>query len=131
AIQPVEEIAALCRERGVRCLIDAAQSAGHMPVDVACIPADYIAFPGHKGLLGPSGTGVLWIRAGAERDLRPLREGGTGSNSEQPRQPEHAPDKFEAGSHNSVGIAGLLAALRYIRERGVSAIRSHEMKLCV
>jgi cysteine desulfurase / selenocysteine lyase len=130
AIQPVEEIGAICRERGIRFLVDAAQSAGHLPIDVSRIAADYIAFPGHKGLLGPSGTGVLWIRGGAEKELLPLREGGTGSQSEHPRQPDFAPDRFEAGSHNSIGIAGLLAALRFIRERGVAALREHELRLC-
>ena len=115
-LQPLEEIAAVCREKGVLLLVDAAQSAGHVPIDFGAAPVDFLACPGHKGLLGPLGTGVLLIRAG--------------SASESPRQPENLPDRFEAGSHNAPGIAGLLAAVRWINEQGVETLRRHEQALC-
>lgn len=130
ALQPIAEIAARCRARGVHVLVDAAQSAGHVPIDFAALGIDLLACPGHKALLGPLGTGVLLIRAGVERALRTCREGGTGSQSERPVQPEVLPDRFEAGSHNAVGLAGLLAATRWILDRGVDQLREHEMELC-
>lgn len=129
-LQPIEEIAGLCRARGVFLLVDAAQSAGHVPIDFGRTPIDLLATPGHKGLLGPLGTGVLLIRAGVEEHLRTVREGGTGSVSEQPVQPDFLPDKYEAGSHNAVGIAGLLAALRWLEQRTVAAQHAHEQTLC-
>ncbi|MEW6197729.1 MAG: aminotransferase class V-fold PLP-dependent enzyme [Planctomycetota bacterium] len=129
-LQPLEDIAAVCHEKGVLLLVDAAQSAGHVPIDFGATPIDFLACPGHKGLLGPLGTGVLLIRAGAERHLRTVREGGTGSASESPHQPENLPDRFEAGSHNAPGIAGLLAAVRWINEQGVETLRRHEQMLC-
>lgn len=128
-IQPIEEIGDICRRRGVPFLVDAAQSAGHVPLEFGTMPIDLLAIPGHKGLLGPLGTGVLVIRAALVERLRTFREGGTGSVSEQPHQPVHAPDKFEAGSHNAVGLAGLLAALRWIENQGVSRVRQHEADL--
>lgn len=129
AIQPLDAIAHLCRERGVLLLVDAAQSAGHLPIDLSKTPIDLLAAPGHKGLLGPLGTGLLVIRAGLENALTTFREGGTGSRSEEPIQPSDAPDKFEAGSHNAVGLAGLLAGLAWIEQRGVPALRAHEIEL--
>jgi len=128
-LQPLEEIATICHQQGVLLLVDAAQSAGHVPIDFAGLPIDLLACPGHKGLLGPLGTGVLVIRAGVERQMRTVREGGTGSGSEFPQQPEHLPDRFEAGSHNAVGLAGLLAAVSWINERGVDELRRHEREL--
>lgn len=130
ALQPLAPTAALCRERGVPLLVDAAQSAGHVPIDFAALGMDLLATPGHKGLLGPLGTGVLVIRGGIEREMRTVREGGTGSASELPVQPETLPDRFEAGSHNGPGIAGLLAGVRWLLERGVTALRTHECLLC-
>lgn len=129
ALQPVETIAAACRAAGVPLLVDAAQSAGHTPIDFAGWGLDLLATPGHKGLLGPLGTGILIIRAGVEQRMATFREGGTGSASEQPVQPESLPDKFEAGSHNAPGLAGLLAALRWIEQRTVAALRQHEVAL--
>lgn len=130
AIQPVAEIAAICRRRGLLLAVDAAQSAGHVPIDFAGLGVDLLATPGHKGLLGPLGTGVLLIRAGVEQRMQTFREGGTGSASEIALQPEYAPDKFEAGSHNAVGLAGLLAAVEWLLERDVAALRRHEQGLC-
>jgi cysteine desulfurase/selenocysteine lyase len=129
-LQPIEPIATLCRDRRIPLLLDAAQSAGHVPIHFARLPVDLLACPGHKGLLGPLGTGVLVVRAALVDQLRTLREGGTGSESEYPVQPAFAPDKFEAGSHNAPGIAGLLAATRWILERGVADLRHHELALC-
>lgn len=130
ALQPIAEIARRCRERGVPVLVDAAQSAGHVPIDFSALPIDLLATPGHKGLLGPLGTGLLLIRGGFERRMQTVREGGTGSASEHPIQPENLPDRFEAGSHNAVGLAGLAAALRWILDRGVESLRRHEVALC-
>jgi cysteine desulfurase family protein len=129
-LQPLEPIAELCRRRGVLLLVDAAQSAGHVPIDFGRLGLDLLACPGHKGLLGPLGTGVLLIRAGVEHQMRTFREGGTGSDSERPIQPPAPPDRFEAGSHNAVGLAGLRAAVRWLNERGVEALRDHELTLC-
>jgi cysteine desulfurase family protein len=129
AVQPVETIGQLCRERGALLLVDAAQSAGHLPINFSAAPIDLLACPGHKGLLGPQGTGVLVIRAGLEEQLATVREGGTGSASERPVQPEELPDRLEAGSHNAPGLAGLLAALEWIEQRGVASLRQHELNL--
>ncbi|TVS07889.1 MAG: aminotransferase class V-fold PLP-dependent enzyme [Phycisphaerales bacterium] len=128
-LQPIDELVKVCREAGVPVLIDAAQSVGHLQIDIAEIGADFLAFPGHKGLLGPLGTGVLAIRPGAETLLDTWREGGTGSVSEQDTQPEGLPDRFEPGSHNTPAIAGLACALRWLHEQGVDRIRAHELEL--
>lgn len=128
-IQPIDEIGDVCRRRGVLFFVDAAQSAGHIPIDFAAWPIDLLATPGHKGLLGPLGTGVLVIRAGVEERMDTVREGGTGSASEKSEQPAALPDRFEAGSHNAVGLAGLHASLGWVLERGVAALREHERRL--
>ena len=129
AVQPLGKIGGICREAGVPLILDAAQSLGHVPVDVQRDAVDVLAAPGHKGLLGPLGTGVLYIRPGLESRIRPLREGGTGSRSDEPVQPAEMPDRFEPGSHNAIGLAGLLAGLRWIRSRGVQEIATHERDL--
>jgi cysteine desulfurase / selenocysteine lyase len=134
AIQPVEAIASACRGvgagRGVLLLVDAAQSVGHMGhVDVRALDADLVALPGHKGLLGPLGTGALYIRPGVEKRLRTQREGGTGSRSENDRQPDALPDKYEAGSQNAVGIVGLSEGVKYLLDRGGDSIEAHEREL--
>lgn len=118
-VQPLKEVAEICRSRGVLLLLDAAQSAGHPLLDFGRIPIGLLACPGHKGLLGPQGTGVLIIREGVERDMLTIREGGTGMESESPTQPETLPDRFEPGTHNALGLAGLLASVRWILERGL------------
>src|SRR5207248_10304708 len=117
-------------EAGIPYLVDAAQSAGHVPIDVQTDCIDLLAFPGHKGLLGPLGTGALYIRPGLEKILRPLRYGGTGSISEQAVQPDFMPDKYEAGSHNALGIAGLSAGLDWILKKTVKALWEHDQMLC-
>ena len=130
SVQEVEVIGRLARELGIVYLVDAAQTMGHLPVDVEAMHIDLLAFPGHKGLLGPLGTGALYIREGIEERLWTLKEGGTGSRSEVPAQPDFMPDKYEAGSHNAIGIAGLGAGVGYVLERGIEAIRDHEWALC-
>ncbi len=130
SVQDIATIGAIARDHEIPFLVDAAQTAGHYPLDVQKIPLDFLAFPGHKGLLGPLGTGVLYIRPGMENRLQPLREGGTGSKSELPVQPDFMPDRFEAGSHNAIGIAGLHAGVTYILSQTVAAIYDHDQKLC-
>lgn len=129
-LQPIEEVARLARAHNVPLLVDAAQSAGHVPIDVQALGIDFLAFPGHKGLLGPLGTGGLYIRPGLEKKLRPLVTGGTGSVSELPVQPEFMPDKFESGSHNAIGLAGLSAGVQWLLDRGIDALRRHELSIC-
>lgn len=126
-VTPIGEIGRLARTRGIAFLVDAAQTAGTYPIDVEQDQIDFLAFPGHKGLLGPLGTGGLYLRAGY--DLAPLREGGTGSVSEQDVQPEFLPDRYEAGSHNALGVAGLAAALGFLAEEGVATVRRQKMTL--
>lgn len=128
-IQPVEEIAAICRSRGVPFVIDASQSAGVLPLDMEALGAAFIAMPGHKGLYGPQGTGVLLCGDGAE--TRTLLEGGTGSLSIQQEMPDFLPDRLEAGTHNMPGIAGLLAGVRYVRQRGLRDICLRERQLAL
>jgi cysteine desulfurase family protein len=128
-LQPVAGIAAEARRRDILLLVDAAQTAGHVPIDVAASGIDLLAMPGHKGLMGPSGTGALYLRPGLERRLRPLMEGGTGSLSEQPIQPDFLPDRYEAGSLNAVGLAGLDAALAWLEGETVDALRAHDQAL--
>lgn len=128
-LQPVRRIGALCREHAVPFLVDAAQTVGHYPVDMERLNIDLLAFPGHKGLLGPLGTGALAMRPGIERILHTHVEGGTGSVSELDTQPDAMPDKLEPGSHNTVGIAGLLEGVRYVLDRGIDDIWEHERAL--
>ena len=122
---PVEDIAALCRERGVPFVLDASQSAGMLPVSMRELGAAFIAMPGHKGLYGPQGTGLLLCGHKAA----PLLEGGTGSQSLLQHMPEELPDRLEAGTHNMPGIAGLLEGLRFVRESGIDRIAAHERQL--
>lgn len=129
-ILPAEQIGALCQKRGVAFLLDAAQTAGHLELDMASLGADALIVSGHKGLLGPQGIGVLMLSARFARELVPLCTGGTGSRSDSLRQPEELPDKFEPGTLNLPGIFGLARALRFLERRGIPAIRRHEMALC-
>jgi len=127
-IQPLAEIASLTREHGALVMVDAAQSAGSIPLDLSALPVDLLACSGHKGLLGPTGTGVLYV--GERAQVRPLREGGTGSQSESDEQPDWLPDRLESGTVNTVGLAGLGAAAQFIAEQGgVAPIREHELAL--
>ncbi|MEW6264866.1 MAG: aminotransferase class V-fold PLP-dependent enzyme [Thermodesulfobacteriota bacterium] len=125
AISPVQEIKAALGN--VPVLLDVAQTAGCLPLPPAEQLADLIAFTGHKSLLGPTGTGGLWVGPGLE--LKPLVHGGTGSRSEQERQPDFMPDALEAGTPNTHGLAGLAAGIRFVLETGLDRIRSHELEL--
>ena len=126
AIQPVAAIGELARREGILYLIDGAQAIGATPVNVRALSCDLYAFPGHKSLLGPMGTGGLYIRPGVV--LRTLREGGTGTDSESMLQPDERPERYESGTLNLPGIAGLGAGCAFVAKR-VSAIMSHEREL--
>ena len=128
-VQPIREIGAIARECAVPFIVDAAQSAGHVRIDLQTDNIDLLAAPGHKQLLGPLGTGFLYIRPGMEKILRPLREGGTGSVSELPTQPQFMPDKYEVGSQNAIGIAGLSEGIKWLMNRGIDQIYEDEMTL--
>lgn len=128
-LQDVASIADICRARDIPLLVDGAQAAGHLPIDVQSLGIDLLAVPGHKGLLGPQGTGALYIRPGTEHRMTTVREGGTGSSHELDVQPDAMPERFEAGSHNTVGIAGWRAALEWIQHRTVESLRAHECEL--
>jgi selenocysteine lyase/cysteine desulfurase len=126
-IQPIAEYGALARRRNIIFLVDAAQTAGKYPLDVRADSIGLLAFSGHKGLYGPPGTGALYV--GEKVELDSFREGGTGSYSEDETQPQVLPDKFESGTVNSVGIAGLGAGLQFILEEGLDKIIAHEQAL--
>jgi len=127
SVQPVEEIGLLARRSGVLFLVDAAQSAGVIPMDVREMNIDLLAAPGHKGLHGPLGTGVLYVAEGVE--LSPLIVGGTGGYSDSQEQPAAMPERFESGTLNTPGIAGLGAGVDFIRSTGIEAIRKKEANL--
>ena len=126
AVLPVEKIAVLCRDRGIPLIVDASQAAGVVPVDFEKLGAAFVAMPGHKGLYGPQGTGLLLCGSDI---VEPILEGGTGSNSISQEMPAFLPDRLEAGTHNIAGIAGLLEGIRYVRRCGLNAIRAHENHL--
>jgi cysteine desulfurase family protein len=126
-LMPVDQLAALAREHRVLSLVDASQSAGVIPIDVEAMRVDLLAFTGHKGLLGPTGTGGLYIREGVS--LTPLIRGGTGSDSAHEIQPAFLPDAYESGTLNVAGLAGLLAAVRFLADIGVEAVKTHEQSL--
>jgi len=127
-ITPVEEIARYASERGVAVLLDAAQTAGSLPIDVAALGVDMLACPGHKGLLGPQGTGFLYISH--KLKLSPIILGGTGSRSDLEWMPDFLPDRHEAGTLNTPGIAGLGAGADFLKKTTVEAVRAHEVSLC-
>ncbi len=127
SIMPVKEIGRIAKERNISYMLDAAQSAGVYDIDVEEMNISLLALPGHKGLLGPLGTGALYIREGLEIDT--LMQGGTGSASESLSQPDMLPDKYESGTPNGPGIIALGAGIEYILEKGIENIRAHEEKL--
>ena len=127
AINDIAAVGNICRERGVPLLVDAAQSAGCIALDVQDMCIDYLAFSGHKGLMGPQGTGGLYI--GDDRLSSPLMRGGTGSLSDREEQPDFFPDRFESGTLNVIGIAGLGAGVEYVLKRGVESIARHDAGL--
>jgi cysteine desulfurase/selenocysteine lyase len=127
AIQAIDPMAAIAREAGALFLLDAAQSAGSEPIDAGRTGIDLLACPGHKGLLGPQGTGFLYASPAVR--LKPLLHGGTGSSSTSEEQPESLPEGFEAGTRNLPGIAGLKAGVEFVLELGVRAIGERERRL--
>ena len=126
---PAAEIGQLCRDRGICFALDAAQSAGSIPIDIAAMNVDFLAFTGHKGLLGPQGIGGFIATRALSSEMQPLILGGTGSQSNQFEQPEFMPDKFESGTPNIPGIIGLRAALLYLEKVGINNLYRREMAL--
>ena len=124
-VQPIADIADRCRRAGVPLIIDASQSAGVVPLNMEKLGAAFVAMPGHKGLYGPQGTGLLLCN----HEASPLLYGGTGSLSRLQTMPEDLPDRLEAGTHNMPGIAGLLEGLRFVRKTGIEKIALHERQL--
>lgn len=129
-IMPVEEIGKMTSNRGdVLLCVDAAQTAGALPIDVKKMSIDLLAFTGHKSLYGPQGTGGIYIREGLEQQITPLMRGGTGSRSEFEAQPEFMPDKYESGTPNAIGLTGLGAGVSFILEQTVEIVRAKEEQL--
>ena len=126
-VQPVAEVGRLAREHDLLFLVDAAQTAGVIPIDLQAMLIDLLAFPGHKSLLGPTGTGALYV--GPRAQVRAWREGGTGGDSASETQPREFPYFLEGGTPNVLGIAGLAAGVRYVQEQGLDAIHAHEVEL--
>jgi cysteine desulfurase/selenocysteine lyase len=126
-VMPVSEVGKMARERGILLLVDAAQTVGKIPIDPQQSNIDLLAGPGHKGLLGPMGTGFLYVRPGLE--LEPLWQGGTGTYSESMEQPETWPERFESGTLNAPGLAGLAAGIAEVQKQGLEAIAAHEQSL--
>lgn len=124
----IESVGNIAKENNILYLVDASQTIGVYDVDVQKLNVDMIAAPGHKCLLGPQGTGILYIRDGINVNI--LKEGGTGSNSEELFQPNMMPDRYESGTHNTPGIAGLNAGVKFVLETGIDKIREHEEQLC-
>lgn len=129
AVQDVAAIARLAHDAGALVLCDAAQTVGHFDVDIAALGVDLLAASGHKGLLGPLGTGVLTFAAHVPAQLASVRQGGTGTESESERQPESLPSKYESGNLNVAGIAGLRAGVAYLAERGIANVAEHGRQL--
>jgi cysteine desulfurase/selenocysteine lyase len=126
-IQPIADIGRIAREHDVLFLVDAAQTAGVVPIDVQALHIDLLAFPGHKSLLGPTGTGALYI--GPRVKLRPWREGGTGGDSSSETQPTEFPYYLEGGTPNVLGVSGLTAGIMYVNHEGMDAIHNREVAL--
>jgi cysteine desulfurase family protein len=127
---PIKEVGLIAREHHLLFLVDAAQTAGAYPIDMETDKIDFLAFTGHKSLYGPQGTGGLIIGERIqEKEMIPLKQGGTGSRSEFEEQPDFLPDRFESGTPNGVGIAGLLAGIQFVLKKGVKYIRQHENSL--
>ncbi|QDU30522.1 putative cysteine desulfurase [Anatilimnocola aggregata] len=129
AIQPLAEVGEIAAEKHVLFLVDAAQSLGHFGVSAGKLGCHLLAAPGHKGLLGPLGTGFLYLAPGMQDELSAVRQGGTGTRSDDDHQPESLPDKYESGNLNVPGIAGLSAGLAWLTEAGIDKIAGHERDL--
>lgn len=128
-ILPLAQVSALCRERGIFLAVDAAQTAGHVPIDLATTPVDALCVPSHKGLRGPAGIGALLLSPALAKALDPLLTGGTGSDSHTEVQPDYMPDRFESGTPNLPGVYGLHAALCALEQEGLSHRQAQEEAL--
>jgi len=128
-VMPVADIGRIAREHDLTFCVDAAQTAGCYWIDVEAMNIDLLAFTGHKSLFGPPGTGGLYIREGLEKKIAPICIGGTGSRSEREVQPDFMPDRFEAGTPNTVGIAGLRAGVEFILAESIANIKAREEML--
>jgi len=126
-IQPIAEFGTIAREHDLLFLVDAAQTAGAVPIDVQALGIDLLAFPGHKSLLGPTGTGALYV--GPRAKVGAWREGGTGGDSASETQPREFPYYLEGGTPNVLGVAGLAAGIQYVEQQGIEKIRRHEVDL--
>jgi len=122
-IMPIADIGKIAREKGVIFCVDAAQTAGVIPIDVEEMCIDILAFTGHKSIFGPQGTGGFYMTEGLEKEVCPIMTGGTGSRSESEEHPDFLPDRYESGTPNVIGIAGLNAGIRFIRSIGIETIR--------
>lgn len=129
ALQPIAEITDIAHDTGSYVLLDAAQTAGSVPVEVASLNIDMLACGGHKGLLGPLGTGLLYLRPGLEGEISPHIQGGTGGSSLSASHPEQLPEKFEAGSLNVPALAGLGAAISFLASETIEAVQTHHFEL--
>jgi len=130
SVQDAKAVGEICRKHGIAFVLDAAQTAGHYPIDFEAFQLSALCVPGHKGLLGPSGIGALLMTDEFAKTLDPIVAGGTGSASDSEFLPEYLPDRFESGTPNLPGIYGWEAALGFVEKTGVDALRSHEMALC-
>ncbi len=128
-VMPIAEVAGVAREAGVFMIVDAAQTAGVIDIDLGLLPVDVLAFTGHKGLYGPPGTGGMVLSPRAATEIAALIQGGTGSRSDEEFQPGFLPDKFEPGTPNTLGIAGLGAGIGFVLENGVDQIGLRELQL--
>lgn len=128
-VMPIADVASIAREAGVFMLVDAAQTAGAVDIDLAALSVDVLAFTGHKGLYGPQGTGGMVLSPRAASEMAAVIQGGTGSRSDEESQPQLLPDKFEPGTPNTVGIAGLGAGIRFVLEHGAGQMGMHELRL--
>jgi cysteine desulfurase / selenocysteine lyase len=129
AIQPAQAVGQIAADHGVFFLLDAAQSLGYVPIDVTGLGCHLLAAPGHKGLLGPLGTGVFYLAPGMEQHVAPLRQGGTGTKSDEDRQPDSLPDRYESGNLNVPGIVGLEAGVSHVQRLGPQQIDEHSRPL--
>lgn len=126
-VQPIDEIGRICRGANLLFLVDAAQTAGVLPIDVRASHIDLLAFPGHKALYGPSGTGALYV--GPRAHVKPWREGGTGGDSKHPVQPAELPYSLEGGTCNTLGAVGMAEGIHFVQQVGMNKIHDHEMNL--
>ncbi len=130
AVQDAASVGEICRKHGIAFALDVAQTAGHIDIDFEGWGLSALVAPGHKGLLGPSGIGVMLLRDDFAKELNPLIAGGTGSASDSEYLPDYLPDRFESGTPNLPGIYGLAASMRFLQAEGLEKLHAHEMQLC-